>query len=90
MSSRQLGLQRLDIPFTQRQLTLQSVALPLVSALLSMGMLQAEAELGRLAAGFLQLICQRCHSVALQADVLLCMCADLQGNDQVKALDTEA
>lgn len=56
MSSRQLGLQHLNVSFTDRQLALQSIALPLVTALLIMSVLQADAELGHLGIGFVQLI----------------------------------
>ena len=56
VSSRQLGLQRLDVSFTDSQLALQSIALPLVAALLSMSMLQADAELGHLGIGLVQLV----------------------------------
>ena len=56
VSSRQLGLQRLDVSFTDGQLALQSIALPLVAALLSMSMLQADAELSHLGISFVQLI----------------------------------
>lgn len=56
VSSRQLGLQRLDLSFTDTQLALQSITLPLVAALLSMSMLQADAELSHLGIGFVQLV----------------------------------
>ena len=56
VSSRQLGLQGLDISFTDSQLALQNIALPFVAALLSMSMLQADAELSHLSIGFVQLV----------------------------------
>ena len=56
VSSRQLGLKGLDVSFTDSQLALQSVALPFVAALLSMSMLQGDAELSHLSIGFVQLV----------------------------------